>query len=149
MIASSSSSSAPQTNGANGEKVVMNYQSDFPQLPGAKAGGPPTATSVVHRPLVSSVVTSTLKLDPAERASTGLSNPKNQQEQQTVSVIAAATGTKIELHESSDKSLTILITGKKANVGEAHNRLVAELQKQAKIELHIPKEYYGMLIGEI
>lgn len=57
-------------------------------------------------------------------------------------------GTKIELCEAKDHSLTILITGKRSQVNEARNRLVRELQTQASVEVAIPKEYHGHIIGE-
>lgn len=56
-------------------------------------------------------------------------------------------GTKIELCEAKDHSLTILITGKRSNVEEARARLVRELQTQANTEVVVPKDYHGVIIG--
>ena len=39
-------------------------------------------------------------------------------------------GTKIELNEAKDQSITILITGKQKNVEDARTKLVRELQTQ-------------------
>lgn len=143
------SSKAPAQ--ANGSKVVMDYVTDFPELPGAKVGGtqaPQANNASNFRPLTLAVTTAKLVLSASDRASLGNQKSFGQVEQQTCAKIATATNTKIELHESSDKSLTILITGKKQNVQEAQDRLVVELQTQAKVELPIDKEFYGALIGK-
>lgn len=145
--AGSSKASAPQVNGST--KVVMDYVTDFPELPGAKAGVPVQNAGSNYRPLTLAIVTSTLKLSAADRAALGNQKSFGQAEQQSCAKVAAATNTKIELHESSDKSLTILITGKKPNVQDAQGRLVVELQTQTKIEVAIDKEFYGALIGKI
>ncbi|KAI6197512.1 ViGiLN-like protein [Aphelenchoides besseyi] len=70
-----------------------------------------------------------------------------QAEQQKCGQVAASTNTKIELCESSDKSLTVLITGKKSDVDDAHSRLIRELQTQASIEVTVPREFHGSIIG--
>ena len=49
-------------------------------------------------------------------------------EQQKCAQAAAATNTKIELCESANKSLTILITGKRADVDSALDRLTREVR---------------------
>lgn len=56
--------------------------------------------------------------------------------------------TSIEINESKDQSLTILITGKRAKVEEARSRLIRELQAQATREISIPKEHHRILIGK-
>jgi hypothetical protein len=141
----SSKSSAPPK--ANGTKVVMDYVTDFPELPGSKVAAAQPSANSNFRPLTLAVVTSTLKLSASDRAALGNQKSFGQAEQQSCAKVAAATNTKIELHESSDKSLTILITGKKANVQDAQSRLVVELQTQSKVEVTIDKEFYGALIG--
>lgn len=55
--------------------------------------------------------------------------------------------TSIELCESKDHSLTILITGKRPKVEDARARIVRELQTQATREISIPKDHHRVLIG--
>lgn len=55
--------------------------------------------------------------------------------------------TTIELCESRDHTLAVLITGKRAKVEEARSRIIRELQTQATREISIPKEHHRVLIG--
>jgi hypothetical protein len=69
----SSKTSAPQQ--VNGSKVVMDYVTDFPELPGAKLQSAVNITSATtYRPLIRAIVTETLKLSAAERAAMNLGN---------------------------------------------------------------------------
>ncbi|KAH7714186.1 KH domain-containing protein [Aphelenchoides avenae] len=132
-------------------KVVMDYSTDFPKLPDA-----PVATAAVtgawsKRPAIKSTeVTEVFKLSSNERASRGLGKQFGNvsDEQQKCNQVSQATGTKIELCEAKDQSLTILITGKRSNVEDARARLVRELQTQANTEVVVPKDYHGMIIGK-
>lgn len=84
------------------------------ELPGFQNGVKNAPTTVSqYRPLTTAMVTSTLKLSAGDRAAMNLDNKKSfgSIEQQRCANVASATNTKIELHESADKSLTILITG--------------------------------------
>ncbi|KAF7634001.1 hypothetical protein Mgra_00006630 [Meloidogyne graminicola] len=141
------------------EKKTLDYTVDFPKLPDA-----PSATSTsstvqsgawtgsAQPAIKSSVVTEAFKLSAEERASRGgngrtFGGPVSE-EQQKCNQIASATGTKIELNEAKDHSITILITGKQKNVEEARTRLVRDLQTQATVRLEIPKEYHSFIIGK-
>ncbi|KAI6172476.1 ViGiLN-like protein [Aphelenchoides besseyi] len=142
-----SSKATAHQQSANGTKLVMDYSTDFPKLPEAKAPSAPT-TGAWARRLTSAVVTETFKLSSEERAAMNLGSKSfGQAEQQKCGQVAAATNTKIELCESSDKSLTVLITGKKSDVDDAHSRLIRELQTQASIEVTVPREFHGSIIG--
>ncbi|CAK5092055.1 unnamed protein product [Meloidogyne enterolobii] len=141
------------------EKKTLDYTVDFPKLPDA-----PSATSTsssvpsgawtgsAQPAIKSSVVTEAFKLSAEERASHGgigrpFGGPASE-EQQKCNQIAQKTGTKIELNEAKDQSITILITGKQKNVEDARTRLVRELQTQATVRLEIPKEYHSFIIGK-
>ncbi|KAI6217555.1 ViGiLN-like protein [Aphelenchoides besseyi] len=142
-----SSKATAHQQSANGTKLVMDYSTDFPKLPEAKAPSAPT-TGAWARRLTSAVVTETFKLSSEERAAMNLGSKSfGQAEQQKCGQVAASTNTKIELCESSDKSLTVLITGKKSDVDDAHSRLIRELQTQASIEVTVPREFHGSIIG--
>lgn len=140
--------SSKAANGTDGkEKVVMNYTTDFPKLPEVKGNTAP-AGAWGRRTLTMAVVTETYVLSAAERASMNLgSKGFGLVEQQKCSQVAGETNTKIELSEASDKSLTILITGKKSDVENAHARLVRELQTSTQVEVKVAHEFYGAIIG--
>lgn len=138
---------------ANAEINVLNYSTDFPELPDAPAAvaGKPMGGAWSKPPaLKSKVVTQVFQLRGDERASkgTGKSFGNTTDEQQKCNDIAKATETAIELCEAKDHSLTVLITGKRNKVEEARSRLVRELQTQATRELSIPKEHHRVLIGK-
>lgn len=57
-------------------------------------------------------------------------------------------GTTIELSQTKDQSLTIVITGKRVNVEEARKLIVQQLQTQARREVRIPKDHHRVLIGK-
>lgn len=133
---------------------VLNYSTDFPELPEAPAHpiSSKATGGVWNKPpaVRSQVVTQVFKLLGDERASR--TNTKSfgntNEEQQRCNDIAKATDTTIELCEQKDHSLTVLITGKRAKVEEARSRLVRELQTQATREIPIPKEHHRILIGK-
>lgn len=143
----------PGPSGMGGKREViyseLQYNTDFPKLPteGLKifeAGAwskPPAVRS--H------IVTQVFHLLGNERASkiAGKSFGNTTDEQQKCNEVARLTDTSIELNESKDQSLTILITGRRAKVEEARSRLNRELQAQSTRELSIPKEHHRILIG--
>lgn len=140
---------APAQQLASGDKVVMDYSTDFPKLPDAPVPAAPIANVWSRRPAIKSTeVTEAFKLQANERASRIKQFGNVSEEQQKCNQVAAACGTKIELCEAKDQSLTILITGKRQSVEEARARLIRELQTQANIEISIPKEYHGHIIGK-
>jgi ribosomal protein S3/ribosomal protein L21E len=141
------------------EKKTLDYTVDFPKLPDAPSATS-TSSSVTSgawtgstQPAIkSSIVTEAFKLGAEERASRNgdgrtFGGPASE-EQQKCNQIAQLTGTKIELNEAKDQSITILITGKQKNVEDARTRLVRELQTQATVRLEIPKEYHSFIIGK-
>lgn len=135
------------------EVNVLNYSTDFPELPDAplSSSGKPTSGAWSKPPSVrSQVVTQVFQLHGDERASraSGKSFGNTNEEQQKCNDIARATDTSIELCEAKDHSLTVLITGKRAKVEEARSRLVRELQMQATREISVPKEHHRVLIGK-
>lgn len=50
--------------------------------------------------------------------------------------------------ESKDHSLTIVVTGKRAEVEKARGLVVSELQHKAQREVRIPKDHHRVLIGK-
>lgn len=69
----SSKASAPQSNG----KVIMDYTSDFPELPGAKGGAPVSHGVSGYRQLTTANITATLKLSAGDRAVMNLDSKKS------------------------------------------------------------------------
>lgn len=139
---------AANTNGA----VVFTYNSDFPTLPEAAPASAPTAkqTNVWSRPALSKTdVTITFHLAPDERSSNKVKSFGNtSEESKKAQTIAIATKTRIELSESKDGELTVVVKGERAKVEEARARIIRDLQTQASREIEIPKEHHGRLIGK-
>jgi hypothetical protein len=130
------------------KRYVMNYSEDFPKLPDAPVAKKPLA-GAWGGAVRSTTVTEAITFSAAERASKlGKRLGDMSEEQQKCHSISQATGAKIELSEARDGSLTVLISGKKSQVDEARSRLLRELQTQTDREIHVPKEYRGVLIGK-
>uniref|UniRef100_A0A7E4VJH2 Vigilin 1 n=1 Tax=Panagrellus redivivus TaxID=6233 RepID=A0A7E4VJH2_PANRE len=127
--------------------VIMDYSVDFPKLPDApvvkKTVAP--AWGAVRANTVTEAVTFTAE----ERASKLGKRLGDMSEEQTkCATIAAITGTKIELSEARDHSLTVLISGRKSAVDEARSKLLRDLQTQVDGEIRVAKEFRGALIGK-
>lgn len=128
----------------------MDYSIDFPKLPDAPKHASGLHNNVWNRqPMIESTeITEALKLRSSERA---LRNTNKfgsvSDEQLKCNNIAAKTCTRIELCEAKDQSLTILITGKRQNVEIARGTLVCDLKSHSNIEISIPKEFHGYIIG--
>uniref|UniRef100_A0A8R1DZS3 K Homology domain-containing protein n=1 Tax=Caenorhabditis japonica TaxID=281687 RepID=A0A8R1DZS3_CAEJA len=133
--------------------VVMSfsYASDFPTLPEAAPATAPTAkqTNVWHRSNLSKAdVTITFRLASDERSNKVKSFGNTSEESKKAQQIASQTKTRIELSESKDGELTVVVKGERAKAEEARARIVRDLQTQASRELDIPKEHHGRLIGK-
>lgn len=61
--------------------------------------------------------------------------------------IMTKTGVSIEMSSAKDKSLTVVITGKNDTVMIARKLLVQQLQTQARVGIHIPKEHHKYILG--
>lgn len=65
-----------------------------------------------------------------------------------VKTVSAQTSTSIEISKSRDGSVTVMVTGKAANVSEAKVRLQKDLQTNATATISIPKEHHKNIIGK-
>lgn len=129
--------------------VQMDYSTDFPKLPEAA----PTAAKPLGAWLRPAVGTKTVVhsfiLAADERANKVKSFGGNtSEEHKKCQAVAAATGTRIELSESKDGALTVVIKGLRNKVEDAKARLVRDLQTQASRDLDIPKDHHRKLIGK-
>lgn len=61
--------------------------------------------------------------------------------------IMSKTGVSIEMSSAKDKSLTVVISGKNDSVMHARKLLVQQLQTQARVGIHIPKEHHKYILG--
>ncbi|KAK3718445.1 hypothetical protein QZH41_014445 [Actinostola sp. cb2023] len=61
--------------------------------------------------------------------------------------IMMKTGAAIEISCAKDLSLNIMVTGKQDAVAQARRLVLAKLQTQAQIEIHIPREHHGFILG--
>lgn len=138
---------------------VMDYTLDFPAL--ESAGPAPVIQNrpppVAHRPAPgsgwgagrpSADVKTKFVLEAEERSLKGKSFGPNTDEQQRAGKVSRETGTRIELSEARDGTLTVIISGPKAKVDEARAKVIRELQTQATREVAIPKEFHRVLIGK-
>ncbi|CAD6197714.1 unnamed protein product [Caenorhabditis auriculariae] len=134
--------------------VQMDYNTDFPTLPDA-----PATTAAIHVPkkpatvwkrpnLAAKAVTITFRLASDERSNKVKSFGNTSEEHKKAQNIASQTGTRIELSESKDGELTVVVKGDRAKVEDARARLVRDLQTQATRELDIPKDHHRHLIGK-
>lgn len=124
---------------------TLDYTVDFPSLPAA----PQSQKSVAWGSVKSTTVTARVTFKADERANKpGKHLGGVSEEQQRSNQIAKECNVNIELSESRDQNLTILITGKAKSVEEARTRLLRELQTQTSHEINVPKEYRGILIGK-
>ncbi|CAI4228547.1 unnamed protein product [Auanema sp. JU1783] len=140
---------APATSDEGSKTVKMDYQSDFPSLPAARA--PQAAATGAWnrpRPVAAANASLTLVLNSDERANKVKTLGNTTEEHKKCQHIASATGTKIELSESRDGTLTIVIKGLRGKIDEARSRLVKDLQTQANREIEIPKDHHGKIIGK-
>ncbi|ETN70747.1 hypothetical protein NECAME_14565 [Necator americanus] len=128
----------------------MDYSTDFPKLPevapaAAKPLGAWSRPAVGTKQIVHSFI-----LAADERANKVKSFPGNtSEEHKKCQAVAAATGTRIELSESKDGALTVVIKGLRSKVEDARARLVRDLQTQASRDLDIPKDHHRKLIGSV
>lgn len=129
--------------------VQMDYSTDFPKLPevssvSAKPLGAWSRPAVGAKTIVHSFV-----LAADERANKVKSFGGNtSEEHKKCQAVAAATDTRIELSESKDGTLTVVIKGLRNKVEDARTRLVRDLQTQACRDLDIPKDHHRKLIGK-
>eukprot|EP00081_Caenorhabditis_elegans_P004496 NP_001129807.1 ViGiLN homolog [Caenorhabditis elegans] len=138
----------PATGGA---VMSFSYASDFPTLPDAAPASAPTAkqTHVWSRPTLSkSEVNITFRLASDERSNKVKSFGSTSEESKKAQAIATATKTRIELSESKDGELTVVVKGERAKAEEARARIIRDLQTQASREIDIPKDHHGRLIGK-
>jgi rRNA processing protein Krr1/Pno1 len=106
-------------------------------------------TSAKVKPIRSSNVSLVFHLPMDERASGGQPfGEKLSREQERCNQIAHETNTSIELSESKDGTLTVVLNGKREQTEEARRRVVVLLQQQASRELSIPKEFHRGLVGK-
>lgn len=129
--------------------VQMDYSTDFPKLPEA-APSVAKAQGAWSRPVVGTkTIVHSFVLAADERANKVKSFGGNtSEEHKKCQAVATATGTRIEMSESKDGSLTVVIKGLRNKVEDARSRLVRELQTQTSRDVDIPKDYHGKLIGK-
>ncbi|KJH49481.1 KH domain protein [Dictyocaulus viviparus] len=129
--------------------VQMDYTTDFPKLPEA-ASTFTKSLGAWTRPVVGAkTVVNSFVLAAEERANKVKSFGGNaSEEHKKCQAVAAATGTRIELSESKDGSLTVVIKGLRNKVEDARARLIRDLQTQASRDLDIPKDHHRKLIGK-
>ncbi|CAJ0581839.1 unnamed protein product, partial [Mesorhabditis spiculigera] len=137
-----------EVNGNDENVLQMDYTTEFPGLPAATQGKPAAGAWGQPRAAVrSTTVSQVYTLTPDQRASKSMKQFGNE-EQKRCQQIAQATQTRIELSESKDGSLTVMIKGTRPHVEEAHAKIVRELQTQLSKEIEIPKEHHRILIGK-
>lgn len=146
-------SQVAETNGTTSSNgvVQMDYNTDFPTLPDAAPHVAPSVQKpqVWARPsLAKKDITVTFRLASDERSVNKKSFGNTSEEHKKAQAIANQTKTRIELSESKDGELTVIVKGERGHVEEARARIVRELQTQATREVDIPKDHHRRLIGK-
>uniref|UniRef100_A0AC35TXN0 Vigilin n=1 Tax=Rhabditophanes sp. KR3021 TaxID=114890 RepID=A0AC35TXN0_9BILA len=132
------------------EKLVMDYSTDFPSLPIAPLTTAGKESNAWVKPAIrSSTVTEVIKLTAEERAGPAATKGTAiADERKKCKEIARKSGCVIDLSESRDGTLSIMITGKQQKVAAAEQMLNRELTAQMVREITIPKEHFGAIIGK-
>ncbi|KAL5252053.1 hypothetical protein ACHWQZ_G015010 [Mnemiopsis leidyi] len=131
------------------ERMAPTYDEAFPPLAGKAAvggmaapysrvagRGRPTGTSRIKTSTITVLFhISRLELQPGDHTN-------------IVKTVSAQTGTSIEISKSRDGSVTVMVTGKAANVSDAKVRLQKDLQTNATATISIPKEHHKNIIGK-
>ncbi|XP_055352138.1 vigilin-like [Paramacrobiotus metropolitanus] len=140
----------------------LNYSEAFPALPDKVPEGPKSvapspwgARSTSHSARMamtqSSQTSERLTIPYEERRFKGGEEVRfgkdGESEKSVCYAISQDTGAQIVLTQSKDRSLTLLISGKREDVKRARNAALQRLQTQASDSLDIPKEYHRFILG--
>jgi predicted PilT family ATPase len=133
------------------EEAQPTYAEAFPPL--MRAGSPPKVSSSHSawpvKPIRSSTMTQVFHVPLEERRYQfeEVSFGGETRQSEIVRVIQEKTGCDIEMTQTKDKGLTIIVTGRQASVATARRDLLTKLQTQAHFDLKIPKEHHRFVIG--
>jgi len=134
--------------GLDTEGYQPTYAEAFPPLPCSNSPDQPQAETSKWRGK-STTVTQVFKVPLEERRLAQLKDSVLGDEQQGICRdIMVKTGAAIEISCAKDLSLTIMVTGKQDAVAQARRMVLARLQTQAQIEIHIPREHHGFILGK-
>jgi predicted RNA-binding protein Jag len=148
--ASSSSSSEPEDS--------FNYETVFPSLPptqsdnnNAVAAQHPmfansnTAKLSIKRP---HTTTSVFHIPANERKKSSHSSSFGNETNKKCEEIASRLGVKVEICQSKDQSLHVVISGQEERVQEAKKAIWSEFQTERDYKMKIPREQHKYLIGK-
>lgn len=125
------------------------YAEAFPPLPCSNSPDQHQAETTKPWRGKSTTVTQVFKVPLEERRFAQLKDSVLGDEQQGICRdIMSKTGAAIEISLAKDLSLTIMVTGKQDAVAQARRMVLAKLQTQAQIEIHIPREHHGFILGK-
>eukprot|EP00052_Salpingoeca_macrocollata_P020441 m.171711 g.171711 ORF g.171711 m.171711 type:complete len:1287 (-) comp21268_c0_seq2:260-4120(-) len=127
----------------------FDYNDAFPAL-SSSSGGPPKTWGPAVGAVRPTTVTEVFTIPAAEqnfRSLTEFTAGENKNTQK-VREIQKTTNTTIDLSSSRDGDLTVVITGKRTHIDQARKLLLNSLQTQASIEVQVPREYHGFIIGQ-
>jgi len=149
----------------SGKADAPKYADLFPALPSGaipavsatSTWGANTASKVkqqqpakITKPIPSTSSSQVFKIPYEDRRYKNLSPIVGDAEQQSAAILSimSKTGTTIEVSLTKDQSLTVIISGKREATMEARRQVVSVLQVQSTIEMVIPKEYHGHILGK-
>jgi predicted PilT family ATPase len=133
------------------EEAQPTYAEAFPPL--MRAGSPPKVSSPHSawpvKPIRSSTMTQVFHVPLEERRYQfeEVSFGGETRQSEIVREIQEKTGCDIEMTQTKDKGLTIIVTGRQTSVATARRDLLIKLQTQAHFDLKIPKEHHRFVIG--
>ena len=110
----------------------------------------PKPAAETFRPILSSTATQVFKIPYEERKFKSSSPIVGDADRQNELIrdIMQRTGTTIEVSVNKDQCLTVMVTGKRDATAQAKRFIIAGLQTQASIEIEIPKEHHGFVLGK-
>eukprot|EP00123_Amoebidium_parasiticum_P012021 comp21066_c0_seq1/m.28357 comp21066_c0_seq1/g.28357 ORF comp21066_c0_seq1/g.28357 comp21066_c0_seq1/m.28357 type:complete len:1230 (-) comp21066_c0_seq1:211-3900(-) len=145
---------APTTQTQQQPGSTSNYADLFPALPTGPAGPSPAgAWGAKKNPVAGasalpkykpSSVTEVLHMEAGDMQSTGFGDTR----QAKIKKIMEQTGTKIEMSQNKVRGITFAISGKQEDVAKARKHLQTQFQAPKTVELVIPPEHYGAILGK-
>lgn len=126
--------------------LVPSYAELFPELPAASK-----ADDTLVVPIKPRTITDVFSIPIEEQRYRQLDEKvfgSAAEQNRVCSEVSRTTDTQIELNLSKDRTLTICIAGKRDAVKEAKKLLLQKLQKQASLDVYVPKNHHSFIIGK-
>eukprot|EP00731_Ephydatia_muelleri_P015243 Em0008g963a len=128
--------------------VVPTYAEAFPPLAPAAGAQQDAKPLWPVKSIPTSTVTQVFHVPLEERRFQATESSFGNRQSEIVCDIMEKTGCSIELSQTKDHTLTIMVSGRVSAVQQARRDLLTKLQTQAHIDLKIPKEHHKNILGK-